>query len=188
MTPTSIVILAFSMSADAFAAALARGASLRPTVGGAFRGGLVFGAIESATPLLGWAIGLASRAYVAAVDHWIAFALLVLVGGKMVVDGAGRIRTGEQEAERPAGSGLSGLVLTAIATSVDAAAVGVTLALVDADIVIVALAIGATTFFLATTGLLVGRVAGRRFGPGVEMAGGLGLIAIGARILVDHIG
>lgn len=188
MTPGSIAILAFSMSADACAAAMARGASLRPSVADAFKSGLIFGAIESVTPLLGWAVGLAASAYIAVIDHWIAFVLLTLVGGKMVIESVGKFGTFEHEIEQRAGSGLLGLVLTATATSIDAAAVGVTLALVNANIVVVALAIGTTTFLLATGGLLVGRAAGARFGPMVELVGGIGLIAIGVKILLEHTG
>ena len=80
------------------------------------------------------------------------------------------------------------LVLTAIATSIDAAAVGVTLALVDVNIVAVSLAIGATTFTLATAGLLIGRSFGARFGPVVELIGGIGLVAIGTGNLLEHTG
>jgi len=79
-------------------------------------------------------------------------------------------------------------VLIAFATSIDAAAVGVTLALVRVNILIVALAIGATTFMLATVGLLIGRVSGARFSPAIEMIGGTGLIAIGSMILLEHTG
>ncbi len=148
----------------------------------------MFGAIEAVTPLLGWAAGVAASAYIAAIDHWIAFILLAIVGGKMIFESAGKFGRFEQEVEERAGIGLTGLVMTAIATSIDAMAVGVTLALVDADIVTVALAIGTTTFLLATGGLLVGRVAGARFGPPIEFVGGLGLIGIGLTILLEHTG
>ena len=84
MSPIAILILAFSMSADAFAAAIARGAATRPTPLQALRGALVFGGVEAVTPLIGWAIGLAASAYVAAIDHWIAFILLAGVGAHMI--------------------------------------------------------------------------------------------------------
>ncbi len=187
MTPASVAVLAFSMSADACAAAMARGASLRPSFATAVKSGLVFGAIEALTPLIGWTLGLAASAYIAAIDHWVAFALLGGVGGKMAIEAAAAMRSRD---ERPPTkrSGMVGLALTALATSIDAAAVGVTLALVDANIVAVALAIGATTFTLATAGLLIGRAAGARFGPAVELLGGVGLIGIGLAILLEHTG
>lgn len=189
MTPMSIAVLAFSMSADACAAAMARGAATRPRLSVAIRSGLVFGIIEALTPLLGWAVGLAASARIAAVDHWIAFVLLGIVGGKMALESIDRLgRSEELDGEPPGNDGLLTLVLTAIATSIDAAAVGVTLALVKVNIVTVSLAIGATTFTLATAGLLIGRAFGARFGPIIELAGGLGLIAIGTGILLEHVG
>ena len=190
MTPVSIGVLAFSMSADACAAAMARGASTRPDLATAIRTGAVFGIIEALTPLLGWAVGLAASGYIAAVDHWVAFILLGVIGGKMAVEAIGRLgRPGEPEDDlRPGKAGLLSLVLTAIATSIDAAAVGVTLALVNVNILSVSLAIGAATFTMATAGLLVGRAFGARFGPIVELIGGIGLIAIGTGILLEHTG
>ena len=189
MTPGAIAVLAFSMSADACAAAMARGASTRPTFRNAVKSGLVFGSVEAVTPLLGWAVGLAASRYIAAVDHWVAFVLLGIVGGKMALEGVGRFgRSDEVEHEGLNKTGLLTLDLTAIATSIDAAAVGVTLALVNVSIVSVALAIGATTFTLATAGLLIGRAFGARFGPIIELIGGLGLIAIGTGILLEHTG
>ena len=91
MTPASIAILAFSMSADACAAAMARGASTRPTLPMAIRSGLVFGIIEAITPLLGWTVGLAASGYIAAIDHWVAFLLLGAVGGKMSSESVRRL-------------------------------------------------------------------------------------------------
>lgn len=188
MTPIAIAILAFSMSADACAAAMARGAAIRPTVRTAVMSGLVFGVIEALTPIAGWAIGMAASAYIAAVDHWVAFILLTIVGGKMALESVPRLGSSNDVAPPSKGTGLMSLVLTALATSLDAAVVGVTLALVDANILVVASAIGATTFLLATAGLLIGRAIGARFGPLVEVIGGVGLIAIGLGILFEHTG
>ena len=189
MSPIAIAVLAFSMSADACAAAMARGASTRPNWSTAIKSGAVFGIIEAITPILGWAAGLAASAYIAAVDHWVAFILLGVVGGKMALEAVSRLGgAGAEEEEAPRKNGLLSLVLTALATSIDAAAVGVTLALVNVNIVAVALAIGATTFILATAGLMIGRSFGARFGPVVELIGGLGLVAIGTGILLEHTG
>lgn len=191
MSPLSITVLAFSMSADACAAAMARGASTKPSLLQAAKGGLVFGIIETFTPLLGWALGFAASAYITAVDHWIAFGLLGLVGGKMALEAGRRFaaqnvldNTDVPQERR----GMLALILTAFATSIDAAAVGVTLAFVDVNIVSVALAIGLTTFVLATAGLMLGRLVGVKFGPVVELIGGLGLVAIGTGILLEHTG
>jgi manganese efflux pump family protein len=185
MTPFSVAVLAFSMSADACAAAVARGAARRPSWPQAIRAGLVFGAIETITPILGWILGLAAAGFVASVDHWIAFLLLGAVGGKMIVEAIRRKAGDETADERPGGHRL-GLVATAIGTSIDAAAVGVTLAFLNANILLIAAAIGLATFSLATLGMVLGRALGTRFGSVVELLGGVGLVAIGTKILLEH--
>jgi len=173
------------MSADAFAAALGKGARLdRPGWGEALRTGAIFGGIEAVTPLIGWAMGMAASRYIAAFDHWIAFGLLTVIGGKMLWDALRR----EEEEEKPKSHSLMVLVLTAIGTSIDALAVGVTLAIVGANIIVNALAIGAATFTMVTIGVMTGRVLGEKFGRYAEAGGGVILIAIGIKILVDHIG
>jgi putative Mn2+ efflux pump MntP len=177
------IVLAFSMSADAFAAALGKGAALeRPRLSEALRTGVVFGVIEAITPVMGWAAGLAASSYITAIDHWIAFALLAALGGKMIWESA----RGRDAPCKPDRHSLKILVATAIGTSIDAMAVGVTLAFIDGDIVVTALAIGCATFLMATSGLLVGRLIGEKFGRIAEAIGGLGLIVIGAKILMEH--
>lgn len=185
MTPLSIAVLALSMSADACAAAIGRGAAHRPTLPAALRTGLVFGTVEAITPLIGWSLGLAASSFVTEIDHWIAFILLGVVGAKMAIEGFTR---GAGDAGRPAGTGRLALLATAVGTSIDAAAVGVTLALLQANILVIALAIGCATFTLATIGLLVGRAVGARFGAIVEVLGGIALIVLGAKILAEHTG
>ena len=186
MSFLAVLLLALSMSADAFAAALGKGARLdRPGWGEALRAGLIFGSIEAVTPLIGWALGMAASRYVAAFDHWIAFGLLTVIGGKMLWDA---LRREEEEEEKPKSHSLMVLVLTAIGTSIDALAVGVTLAIVGANIIVNALAIGAATFTMVTIGVMTGRVLGEKFGRYAEAGGGVILIAIGIKILVDHIG
>jgi len=188
MSPFGIAALSLSMSADAFAASIARGASTRPNLAGAIRGGLVFGVIEAITPLLGWALGLATASFVGAVDHWIAFTLLAVVGARMIREALTREDGGE---EAPAASGWRGgvvLIATAIGTSVDAAAVGISLALVGESILVIALAIGVATCMMTTIGLGIGRIAGARLGRIVEIVGGCVLITIGTVILFEHLG
>ena len=185
MTFLPVLLLALSMSADAFAAALGKGARLdRPGWGEALRTGAIFGGIEAVTPLIGWAMGMAASRYIATFDHWIAFGLLTVIGGKMLWDA---LRRAEEE-EKPKSHGLMVLVLTAIGTSIDALAVGVTLAIVGANIIVNALAIGAATFTMVTIGVMTGRMLGEKFGRYAEAGGGVILIAIGIKILVDHIG
>ena len=167
MTPVAILILSVSMSADAFAAAVGRGAAHRPTVPAALKAGLVFGVIEAITPILGWSLGTLASDYVEQVDHWIAFALLALVGGHMI---RASFSADEKEGEggaTPSRAGALALVATAIGTSIDAAAVGVGLAFIGVNIWVIAASIGLSTFILTTIGMLIG---------------------IGCMILVEHLG
>ena len=190
MTPIAIAILSLSMSADAFAAAIGRGAQHRPTLPQALRSGLVFGVIEAITPLIGFALGVAAAGFVAAIDHWIAFGLRGAVGGKMIWEALKPEDEAEEEAEtrKAVSRGLVALVATAVGTSIDAGAVGVGLALLGATIWLIAACIGFTTFSLATLGLLIGKAAGTRLGKIVELIGGVALIALGLKILLEHLG
>lgn len=191
MTLFSILILSLSMSADAFAAAIARGAVHRPSLPQALRQGVVFGAIEALTPLIGFGLGILASGLVEAIDHWIAFGLLGAVGAKMAWEGLkGPAPTDESETDTSASTrrGMWGLIATAVGTSIDAGAVGVGLALLGENIWIIAAAIGATTFALATLGLLIGKVVGARFGKAVELIGGVALMLLGLKILLEHTG
>ncbi len=186
MTPLAILILSLSMSTDAFAAAVGRGAAHRPAVPAAIRAGLVFGIIEAITPVLGWSLGTLASGYVERVDHWIAFALLALVGGHMIRESFSA-DDGADDAP-PRRTGALALVATAIGTSIDAAAVGVGLAFIGVNIWVVAASIGLSTFLLTTVGMLIGKAVGAKFGKRAELLGGLALIGIGCAILVEHLG
>ncbi len=185
MTPGTIAILSLSMSTDAFAASVGRGASHRPSWKGAIKAGLVFGVIEAITPLIGWTLGLVAAGLVQQIDHWIAFGLLTVVGGKMIWEASKPVSDSPAPAR---GSGPWALVAVAIGTSIDAAAVGVGLAFLGANIWIIAACIGLTTFALTTLGMLIGRAVGIRFGKIAELIGGLALIALGLLILSEHLG
>ncbi len=187
MTPLSIAVLSLSMSTDAFAAAVGRGASVRPPFATAVRNGLVFGVIEAITPLIGWGLGLLAAGFVEQVDHWIAFGLLGAVGAKMLWEAFQPVDD-DDDGSRAARNGVLALIATAVGTSIDAAAVGVGLAFIGANIWIIAASIGFTTFVLTTIGMLIGRAVGRRFGKIAEFLGGVALIIIGATILVEHMG
>lgn len=187
MNLTATALLALAMSTDAFAAAVGKGAALhKPRLSEALRTGAIFGVIEALTPVVGWTLGLAAARYVRAWDHWIAFTLLTLLGGRMVL--AGLNTDGEAiEAEKPHRHGFWLLAITGLATSIDAMAVGVGLAFLNTDIVPVAAAIGLTTFLAVTAGVMLGRVLGVVAGKRAEILGGLLLIAIGTAILVEHL-
>jgi len=184
MSPVSIAVMAFSLSIDAFLAAVGRGSgSPRPKFGDALRTGLVFGVVETITPALGWAAGLAASQFMEAVDHWIAFTLLGLVGAHMILQALRR----PAESDTRRNGSLLVLLATAIGTSIDAFAVGISLAFLKVNIVVAVLAIGAATFALATIGMMVGRYIGVRMGRVAEAVGGFALICLGASILHSHL-
>lgn len=188
MHPLSILMLGIAMSTDAFAAAVGKGAAMRqPQLRDALRAGLIFGAIEAVTPVIGWALGTAASAYVTAWDHWIAFTLLTLLGLRMIWAGL-RPDGGGDATDLPRRHGFWALAATGFATSIDAMAVGVGLAFLDVNILVVAATIGLTTLVMVTAGILLGRVLGAMAGRRAEIGGGVLLIAIGAFILFEHLG
>lgn len=186
MSPLTTLLLAFSMSTDAFAASISKGAAIEhPRFREALRTGLIFGTIEAVTPVLGWALGLAAAQHVDAWDHWIVFTLLLLIGGHMIVSS---VSAADDDQPRLRRHGFWVLVATAVATSIDALAVGIGLALLDVDILVTALAIGLATTVMATFGTLLGRQLGKWIGRRAELLGGLILIGIGSGILTEHLG
>lgn len=185
MPPIAIAVIALAMSVDSGVACIARGAGeSRPRFRSALLTGLVFGFVESLTPVIGWAAGLAARSYIAAVDHWIAFGLLGLVGGQMVFHALGGSKG--LPTVQPTGTPFM-LLATAVGTSIDAMAVGVSLAFLQVDIVAVALAVGTTTFVFSIGGLMIGQFVGQRFGTWAELFGGVALCFLGLSILLDHL-
>ena len=179
--------LALAMSTDAFAVAVGKGAALqRPHLREALRTGAIFGVIEGLTPVIGWALGHVAAPYVEAWDHWIAFTLLGLLGLRMMREGLSG--ADDDEDDKPASHSFWLLAVTGFATSIDALAVGVGLAFIDANIVTTAGAIGLSTFIMVTLGVMVGRVLGKLVGKRAEIVGGVVLIAIGCLILYEHIG
>lgn len=187
MSFLSTALLSLSMSADAFAVSLGKGACYdKPRLRDAARTGAVFGATEACAPLLGWLLGFAASSFIESVDHWLAFGILGLVGAKMIYES---LRGGDGESCEGAGSQPSPLLLvvTAIGTSIDSMAVGVSLAFVDADILVSALCIGLATFTMSTLGIMIGHLIGTKLGRWAEALGGVTLIAIGARILQQHL-
>ncbi|ELQ4481518.1 manganese efflux pump MntP [Klebsiella pneumoniae] len=185
MNLSATILLAFGMSMDAFAASIGKGATLhKPKFSEAVRTGLIFGAIETLTPLVGWGLGMLASQFILEWNHWIAFILLVFLGGRMIVEG---FRGDSDEAcEAPHRHGFWLLVTTAFATSLDAMAVGVGLAFLQVSIVTTALAIGCATFIMSTLGMMIGRFIGPLLGKRAEILGGIVLIGIGSEILWSH--
>lgn len=184
MSLVSNTILAFCMSADAFAASVSKGVTLRkPRFTDALRIGLIFGVVETLTPIIGWLLGSVASRFIESVDHWFAFGILTVIGGKMMWEGFCGGHEKPKESHR-----LSVLILTAIGTSIDALAVGVTLAFINANIWITSAMIGTATFMMATIGIMTGHYIGQKAGKIAEVLGGLCLIAIGTHILLQHLG
>ena len=184
MNLSATLLLAFGMSMDAFAASMGKGATLhKPKFSEALRTGLIFGAIETLTPLIGWGLGMLASQFVLEWNHWIAFILLTFLGGRMVIEGI-RNDIGDDEPVQRHGFWL--LVTTAIATSLDAMAVGVGLAFLQVNIIATALAIGCATLIMSTLGMMVGRFIGPLLGKRAEILGGIVLIGIGAQIMWSH--
>lgn len=182
----TLPLTSLSLSTDAFAAALARGASdpaARTLT--AMRVGAVFGLAEGLMCLAGWLLARVAAHWITAVDHWIALILLAAIGGMMVRNGLGD--ADEDEADEPAAatSGLLATVVTALGTSIDAAAVGIALALAGGP-AWSALAIGLTSFTMASLGYRIGPKVAERLGGFAEIAGGVVLILIGISIFVSH--
>ena len=180
--------LGASLSVDAFAAALGKGAQeQRARFHDAVRVGLVFGLFEALTPALGWLLGYLVNDWIADWDHWVSFVLLFAIGAHMIVQSL-RGGTPEPAPTAQVEPNYLRLSLTALATSIDAAAVGVTLALMDVNIWTACLVIGGTTTLVATGGVMLGQRVGAHLGGCAEVIGGLVLIGIGASILAQHLG
>ena len=184
-------VLGLSLSVDAFAAAVGKGATVQHArLNDAVRIGAVFGFFEAITPVIGWVLGLALSTWIAAVDHWIAFGLLLVIGGNMI-----RLACKGGDADAPEqiiresrhNRGVLGLVTTALATSIDATAVGVSLGVMRVNILAAWLVIGGTTTIVATLGVIIGRHASEWIGRYAEILGGIALIGIGCSILYTHL-
>ncbi|MEA9566768.1 MULTISPECIES: manganese efflux pump MntP family protein [Xanthomonas] len=189
MSPFSIVLIGFAMSTDAFAAAIGKGAAMRkPQWRDALRAGLIFGCIEAITPVIGWLLGRAASSYVSAYDHWIAFVLLGALGTHMIVAGLRADPDDTDEAaDAPKKNGLLALAATGFATSIDAMAVGVSLAFLDVHIGVVAVVVGLCTFSMVTAGIMLGRALGALIGKRAEILGGAILVIVGSVILYEHL-
>lgn len=179
----STLALAVGVSADAFTVSIGNGARQdRHRTVDMLLIAFLFAAAETLALLLGWSLGHAANAYVAAVDHWIAFGILGGVGAKMIWESLVASPDSGPAVIWPT------LALTAIGTSVDTFAVGAVLALMEDALVPTALAIAAVTFVMACLGMLLGRAAGTALGRPAGAIGGVILIAIGSVILVQHLG
>jgi putative Mn2+ efflux pump MntP len=181
----TVFLIAIGLAMDCFAVSLGVGTArtavgLRPT----FRLFFHFGLFQGGMTLLGWLACKTLVTYISNVDHWVAFLLLVFVGGRMLRGGLRK--QGEAPAIPNPSRGLT-LVMLSVATSIDALAVGLSLALLSVNVFWAALLIGGVSALLSLLGLLVGNQLGLRFGKSMEIVGGLILIGIGLRVLIIHL-
>jgi putative Mn2+ efflux pump MntP len=178
-----LFLLAVGLSMDAFAVSICKGLSvkeLRPKH--ALICGVYFGGFQALMPLIGWALGMQFQSLIASIDHWIAFVLLAVIGINMV-----REALGDEEETTNDCFDVKTMLPLAVATSIDALAVGVTFAFLDVSIVPAVSFIGVTTFVCSAIGVKLGHVFGLRFQSKAEVLGGLVLIGIGLKILIEHL-
>lgn len=185
MSIWELFLTAAALSMDAFAVAICKGLSMgKPKVKHYFIIGAWFGGFQALMPALGYLLGSAFEKYITSVDHWVAFVLLGLIGANMIKEGCSK-----DEEHVNASFAFKTMLLLAVATSIDALAVGITYALLpDVNIVAAVLFIGLTTFILSAAGLKIGSVFGIKFKSKAEIAGGVILILIGIKILLGHLG
>jgi putative Mn2+ efflux pump MntP len=179
-----ILFIAVGLSMDAFAVSVVTGSVYRELkVRHALRMALFFGGFQAAMPIIGFLAGLSLKEYISAYDHWIAFGLLVFVGGKMIYESL-KIGGAERNLDP---SNLLVLLALSVATSIDALAIGISLSMLTASIVGAAVIIGLVTFALSYAGILIGKRFGHFFESKIEILGGVILIAIGIKILIEHL-
>jgi putative Mn2+ efflux pump MntP len=181
----TILLIAIGLAMDCFAVSLGVGTAgtatgLRPT----FRLFFHFGLFQGLMTLLGWLAGTTVVSYIATIDHWVAFGLLAFVGGRMV---RGGLRNDVYEPTIPNPSRGLTLVVLSVATSIDALAVGLSLALMKVNVFWSALLIGGVSAALSLVGLNLGNQLGMRFGKSMEVIGGVILIGIGVRVVITHL-
>ena len=180
----TLFVLAVGLSMDAFAVAVCKGLALgRIRLFQALLVGLWFGGFQGLMPFLGYLLGNQFREAITAFDHWIAFVLLGLIGANMI-----REAFSKEEEEGDASLGPKSMFLLALATSIDALAVGITFAFLQVNIIWAMAFIGIITFFLSALGVKIGSVFGVRYKSKAEFAGGLVLILLGLKILLEHLG
>jgi len=183
MSLITIFFLAIGLGVDAFSVAIGIGAANdKKSWAPVLRLAAAFGLFQFVMPIIGWLAGLTVVEIIASFDHWIAFALLALVGGKMIWEGFEK-ESDEEKADQTRGWPL---LLLSIATSIDALAVGFSFSVLKNPILFPAVIIGIVCFIMTIIGMIFGKALAKLFGKKVEIFGGLVLIAIGVKILIDH--
>ena len=181
-----LALIGVGLSMDAFAVSVCKGLSMRKVDKKyMFVLAVFFGGFQALMPFTGWFLGRGFESYITSIDHWIAFILLGIIGGKMLIDG---IKAEDDEEEGEFKLDLKELFLLAIATSIDALAVGITFAFLNYPIVECMSIIGCTTFVISFIGVYIGKIFGSKYEHKAEIAGGIILIVIGLKILLEHLG
>jgi manganese efflux pump family protein len=175
--------IALGLSMDAFAVAISKGLCLRSLqYKYALITGLFFGGFQALMPLIGYYLGVQFEDYLTSIDHWIIFGLLFLIGVSMILESR------KEENEKCGTFSLKNMTMLSLATSIDALAIGITFAFLHADIFSSIAVIGMTTFVLSFIGVVIGSMFGSKFKSKAEFAGGIVLILIGVKILLEHLG
>ena len=184
MSFTSVFLIGVSLSMDAFAVSIAKGMCIRND---RFKYACMlafwFGLFQALMPLAGWISGSLFESFITSVDHWIAFLLLGVIGANMIKESFDR-----KEEDADASIAFRVMILLALATSIDALAVGISFAFLRVNILAAIAFIGIITFLLSTVGVKIGNVFGARYKSKAEFAGGLILILMGLKILLEHLG
>ena len=197
MSFVELLLIAVGLSMDAFAVAICKGLSIRELKPRhAVLVGLYFGGFQALMPVIGWLLGARFEHVIASFDHWVAFCLLAIIGISMIQEAFSKaeelsdmIQEAFSKAEELSDDlGVRTMVMLAVATSIDALAVGITFAFLQVKILPAAGLIGVTTFLLSALGVYIGRLFGLRYKAKAEFAGGVILILIGLKILLEHLG
>ena len=181
----TIIVIAIGLAMDAFAVSIATGATYKKSKSyHAFRIAFAFGGFQAIMPILGWLAGLTLREVIRDYDHWVAFILLAFIGGKMIYESF-KIKDAQKKTDALS---TAVLLVLALATSIDALAVGITFSfLLAGSLAIAVIIIGLITFAFSYAGFYLGKRFGHFFETGIEALGGLILLAIGTKILLEHL-
>lgn len=186
MALAELFLIAAGLSMDAFAVSVCKGLAMKKcTWGKACIVGLYFGLFQAGMPVIGYFLGAQFKSAIASIDHWIVFALLAFIGVNMIREAFSQ---GEDCGEADESLDVRTMLTLAVATSIDALAVGVTFAFLHVDIVPAVSFIGITTFTISVAGVKIGNIFGARYQAKAEIAGGAILILIGLKILLEHLG
>lgn len=188
MDSIALFVLAFGLAMDAFATSICKGLALQKvSLKNTCIIGLWFGGFQALMPIIGYALGIGFQQSIAAIDHWIAAILLGGIGFNMLHEGI-KGEDSEQKDESNASLAINKMLPLAIATSIDALAVGVTFAFLNVDIIVAAGSIGIVTFLLSSAGVWLGSEVGSKYEAKAQLIGGIVLIIMGLKILVEHLG